>query len=314
MSKYAEEILAAVTELQRHPTAEQVFMEMKKEHPSIAIGTVYKHLNALAEEGLLHRITESGSPDRYDRTERHDHLICSRCGKIADVHLPDMQSRIEHALGRDILSRIIYGSRISLLIGVCAVCVGALVGVTFGLLSGFKGGAWDNVIMRITDVQLAIPFLILALAVIAILGNGLVNVVMVIGLTSWMLYARTVRAEVMSIKNQDFVLMAKAMGVSETKIMLRHILPNVSSSIIVISSLQVARVILFEASLSFLGLGVPPDITTWGSMISDGRNYLNNAWWIATIPGLAIFFTVIGINLVGNRIRDLLDPKLKANE
>ena len=218
------------------------------------------------------------------------------------------------ALGRDILSRIIYGSRISLLIGVCAVCVGALVGVTFGLLSGFKGGAWDNVIMRITDVQLAIPFLILALAVIAILGNGLVNVVMVIGLTSWMLYARTVRAEVMSIKNQDFVLMAKAMGVSETKIMLRHILPNVSSSIIVISSLQVARVILFEASLSFLGLGVPPDITTWGSMISDGRNYLNNAWWIATIPGLSIFFTVIGINLVGNRIRDLLDPKLKANE
>jgi len=218
------------------------------------------------------------------------------------------------ALGRDILSRIIYGSRISLLIGVCAVCVGALVGVTFGLLSGFKGGAWDNVIMRITDVQLAIPFLILALAVIAIFGNGLVNVVMVIGLTSWMLYARTVRAEVMSIKNQDFVLMAKAMGVSETKIMLRHILPNVSSSIIVISSLQVARVILFEASLSFLGLGVPPDITTWGSMISDGRNYLNNAWWIATIPGLAIFFTVIGINLVGNRIRDLLDPKLKANE
>ena len=218
------------------------------------------------------------------------------------------------ALGRDILSRIIYGSRISLLIGVCAVCVGALVGVTFGLLSGFKGGAWDNVIMRITDVLLAIPFLILALAVIAILGNGLVNVVMVIGLTSWMLYARTVRAEVMSIKNQDFVLMAKAMGVSETKIMLRHILPNVSSSIIVISSLQVARVILFEASLSFLGLGVPPDITTWGSMISDGRNYLNNAWWIATIPGLAIFFTVIGINLVGNRIRDLLDPKLKANE
>ena len=218
------------------------------------------------------------------------------------------------ALGRDILSRIIYGSGISLLIGVCAVCVGALVGVTFGLLSGFKGGAWDNVTMRITDVQLAIPFLILALAVIAILGNGLVNVVMVIGLTSWMLYARTVRAEVMSIKNQDFVLMAKAMGVSETKIMLRHILPNVSSSIIVISSLQVARVILFEASLSFLGLGVPPDITTWGSMISDGRNYLNNAWWIATIPGLAIFFTVIGINLVGNRIRDLLDPKLKANE
>ena len=145
--------------------------------------------------------------------------------------------------------------RISLLIGVCAVCVGALVGVTFGLLSGFKGGAWDNVIMRITDVQLAIPFLILALAVIAILGNGLVNVVMVIGLTSWMLYARTVRAEVMSIKNQDFVLMAKAMGVSETKIMLRHILPNVSSSIIVISSLQVARVILFEASRPLPRLG-----------------------------------------------------------
>lgn len=218
------------------------------------------------------------------------------------------------ALGRDILSRLIHGSRISLLIGVCAVLVGCGVGVTLGLLSGYKGGAWDSVIMRVADVQLAIPFLILALAVIAILGNGLLNVVMVIGLTSWMNYARTVRAEVMSIKHQDYVLMAKSMGVPEWKIILRHILPNVSSSIIVISSLQVARVILFEASLSFLGLGVPPSIPTWGSMISDGRDYLNNAWWVATIPGLTIFFTVMGINLSGNRIRDLLDPRLNTND
>ena len=218
------------------------------------------------------------------------------------------------ALGRDIFSRIVYGSRVSLLIGVCAVLVGGCFGTLMGILSGYKGGFWDNLIMRVADVQLAIPFLILALAVIAVLGNGLVKVILVIGITSWMNYARTIRSEVMSLKHQDYILMAKAMGVPEWKILLRHVLPNVSSTAIVLCALQVARVILFEASLSFLGLGVPPDITTWGAMISDGRNYINNAWWIATIPGLAIFFTVIAINLVGNRIRDLLDPRLSAAE
>lgn len=216
------------------------------------------------------------------------------------------------ALGRDILSRLIYGARISLLIGVTSVLVGGTAGVFLGLVSGFKGGVWDNLIMRIVDIQMAVPFLVLALAVIAVLGNGLLNVILVMGITSWTMYARTVRAEVLSLKEQDFVQMARVVGVPEWKIVLRHVLPNVSSSIIVIGALQVARMILFEASLSFLGLGVPPSIPTWGAMVADGRNYVGNAWWISTIPGLMIFLTVIGINLIGNRLRDQLDPRLAS--
>lgn len=216
------------------------------------------------------------------------------------------------ALGRDMLSRIIYGSRVSLLVGITSVIIAGGIGVTLGLISGFKGKIFDNVIMRVADVQLAIPFLVLALTVIATLGNSLKNVIIVMGLTGWVLYARVVRAEVLSLKEREFILVANAIGVSEWKIILKHILPNVTSSIIVIATLQIARMILFEAALSFLGLGIPSDIPTWGSMVADGRNYLSNAWWISAIPGIAIFLLVMGINLVGDRIRDLLDPKLRT--
>jgi peptide/nickel transport system permease protein len=218
------------------------------------------------------------------------------------------------ALGRDMLSRLILGSRVSLLVGVAAVLISGVIGVLFGLLAGYDDRRIGRVLMGITDIQLAIPFLVLALAVVAVLGPSLFNLIMVLGVTSWVQYARIVRAEVLVLKDREFVQAARALGASTLRILGRHLLPNVISSVVVISSLQVAKMILFESSLSFLGLGVPPSIPTWGGMISDGRDYVSYAWWVAAVPGLAIFITVVGINLVGDRLRDLLDPRLKQVE
>lgn len=218
------------------------------------------------------------------------------------------------ALGRDMLSRLIVGSRVSLLVGVAAVLVSGVIGVLFGLLAGYDDRRIGRVLMGITDIQLAIPFLVLALAVVAVLGPSLFNLIMVLGVTGWVQYARIVRAEVLVLKDREFVQAARALGASTLRILGRHLLPNVTSSVVVISSLQVAKMILFESSLSFLGLGVPPSIPTWGGMIADGRDYVSYAWWVAAVPGLAIFITVVGINLVGDRLRDLLDPRLKQVE
>jgi peptide/nickel transport system permease protein len=214
-------------------------------------------------------------------------------------------------LGRDILSRIIFGSRVSLLIGVMSVVVAGTVGVVLGLFAGYFGGWVDVVIMRWTDVQLAIPFLVMALAVVAALGSGLVNIILVLGITGWVQYARIVRGETLRVREEEFVIAAKSIGVSEYRIIFRHILPNVTSSIIVMASLQIARFILMEASLSFLGLGVPVEIPTWGRLVADGRDYLSIAPWISTIPGVVIFVTVLCINIIGDRLRDMLDPRFR---
>jgi peptide/nickel transport system permease protein len=218
------------------------------------------------------------------------------------------------ALGRDVLSRLMVGAQISMLVGVCAVVVSGTVGVTFGIVAGYDDRYLGRAIMAITDIQLAIPFLVLALAVVAVLGPSLWTLIMVLGLTNWVQYARVVRAECLALRDREFVQAAKALGASTPRILIRHLLPNVMSSIVVISSLLVARMILFESSLSFLGLGVPPSIPTWGAMIADGRNYMARAWWVAAMPGLAIFITVVAINLVGDRLRDMLDPRLKQVE
>ena len=215
------------------------------------------------------------------------------------------------ALGRDLLSRLIVGSRVSLVVGASAVVVSGAIGIVLGLIAGYEDRYTGRVLMGITDIQLAIPFLVLALAVVAVLGASLFNLIIVLGVTNWVQFARVVRAEVMVLRTREFVVAARALGASPARVVLRHILPNVASSILVISSLLVAKMILFESSLSFLGLGVPPSTPTWGSMIADGRNYIARAWWVAAIPGLAIFVTVVALNLVGDRLRDMLDPKLR---
>jgi peptide/nickel transport system permease protein len=214
------------------------------------------------------------------------------------------------ALGRDLLSRLIFGTRISLIVGLSAVAVQGLIGITLGLIAGYYGGRTDSIIMRLTDIQYALPFIILAIAIMAVLGPSLRNVIIVLGITGWVYYARIVRAEVLTLRRREFVEAAIAMGARSSRLMARHLLPNVVTSIIVVGSLQVARMIISEASLSFLGLGVPPNIPSWGVMVAEGRGYVATAWWVSALSGAAIFVTVMSVNLVGDWLRDQLDPTM----
>ena len=213
-------------------------------------------------------------------------------------------------LGRDIVSRLIYGARISIVVSVSAVAFSALLGTVIGLLSGFYGGNVDNIFMRIADVQLAFPFILLAIAIIAVLGPSLRNIIIVMGITGWVIYARVVRAEVLSLREKEFITSVRALGGSNGRIIFNHLLPNVIPPIIVIITLEMARMIIMEAALSFLGLGIQPPTATWGGMLADGRVYLATSWWLATFPGLVIMLVVLGINLLGNWLRDILDPRL----
>ncbi len=217
-------------------------------------------------------------------------------------------------LGRDVLSRILYGSQVSLLVGICAVVVAGMIGVLFGLLSGYYGGWLDALLMRTTDAFLAIPNILFMLVILAVMGPSLITLIFVLGFTNWTTYARVVRSEVLSIKERDFVRAARAVGAKDIRIIMTHILPNVISSFIVISTLSVATTIILEASLSFLGLGIQPPTVSWGGMLSDGRQYLATSWWVATFPGFAITITVLGIIFLGDFLRDILDPRMKSKE
>ena len=215
-------------------------------------------------------------------------------------------------LGRDFLSRLIYGARISLLVGFFAVLLTGCFGLCVGLVAGYFGGKVDFLLMRIVDLVLSFPFILLALATIAIVGPSLVVLILVMSMRIWVIYARVVRGEVLTLREQEFVQAARSIGGSHFRIIVRHILPNVLAPVIIIASLYLGRMIIIEAGLSFLGLGVPPPTPTWGGLLSDGKVHLYTSWWVVTLPGLAITVTVLGANLVGDWLRKVLDPRLKS--
>ena len=215
-------------------------------------------------------------------------------------------------LGRDVLSRVIYGSQVSLLVGFSAVIVGGVLGSAAGILAGFSRGRLDAIIMTVADAQLAFPFILLAIGIIAVLGPSFQTLVVVIGLSGWVSYARILRSQVLVVRSREFVESIHALGGSLARVVLRHVLPNVLSSIVVIATLELARAIVLEATLSFLGLGIQPPTPSWGGMVHEGREYLDSAWWISTFPGIVLMITSIVVSRTGDWLRDVLDPTLRG--
>ncbi len=213
-------------------------------------------------------------------------------------------------LGRDVLGRVVLGARVSLAVGGVTTLLAMVIGVTLGLIAGYYSGRVDAAISGLIDVQLSFPLLALAISIVAVLGPGLANLILVMGVTGWVLFARIVRAEVLSLRQREYVQAARALGAGDARILLRAVLPNVMASVTVIAAFTFAQMIIVESSLSFLGLGVQPPTPSWGGMLNDARGYLQVAWWPATFPGLALTLTVLGVNLLGDWLRDLLDPRL----
>jgi len=215
-------------------------------------------------------------------------------------------------LGRDLFSRILYGARDTLLISTTAVVLSGILGISLGLISGYGGGMTDEIIMRLVDVQLSIPILLLAITVIAVMNVSIRSLVLAVGLSAWVTYARIIRSQALSLKEHEFIEAARASGAGELRIVFRHVLSNVANSCLVLGTLEIANMIILTTALSFLGLGVRPPEVDWGSIVGDGRDYITTAWWIVTFPGLAISLVILSVNLVGDELRDRLDPELPS--
>lgn len=263
-------------------------------------------LAAVAAAAILAPMLSPADPLKNDLLERLTPPMWNAGGSAAHPLGTD-------TLGRDVASRLLYGARVSLIVGLAAVIVSGVLGVALGLLSGYYRGFTDDALMRLGDVQLAFPVLVLAVAVLAVLGASLANVILVLGVTGWITYARIVRGETLSLRQREFVEAARALGATDRYLLRRHILPNVLPPVTVVATFSVARTIIAEASLSFLGLGIPPPAPSWGAMLDEGRNYITTGWWLALFPGLAILLLVLGINLVGDWLRDQLDPRMERS-
>ncbi|MGH2402918.1 MAG: ABC transporter permease [bacterium] len=212
-------------------------------------------------------------------------------------------------LGRDLLSRMMYGARFSLFVALSAVAIGAVLGTTAGIVAGQRGGLVDVVLMRLVDVQLAFPLLLLIIAIIAVLGRSLAILIVVLGIPAWAHYARIVRASTLSVVATQYLEAARALGAGEWRLILRHILPNLATPLVILTTFEIARLLLIESAVSFLGLGIQPPTPSWGTMIADGRNHIYEGWWVSTVPGLAIFLAVLAFNFIGDGLRDVLDPR-----
>lgn len=283
-----------------------------------------------------------GSPNRLREFRRQWDLISSTCFLLAlvllavfapivaphDPNSADLKSRLSKpcflqganpryllgtdSLGRDVLSRILYGARVSLFVGAIAVVGAGAVGVIVGSLAGFFGGWIDEVLMRCVDIGLSIPFVLLAMTISLLLGAGVINVIIVLSVTGWMRFARVTRGSALKVREETYIEAARACGSSAMRIVFRHLIPNLLGPIIVIGSQQVGIMIYSEATLSFLGFGVPVGTASWGSMVADGRNYLANAWWVSTVPGIVLTLSVLASFTIGDGLRDFLDPRLRS--
>lgn len=244
-----------------------------------------------------------------------------RLGRLADRHKPpgyvDATGGV-HWLGtdhqgRDVLSRVIHGAQVSLVVGYSGVVIGGLIGIAIGLLAGYRGGRLDHIAMRVVDAQLSFPYILIAIVWAVTIGSGMLNLIAILAVRGWVEFARVSRGQALAVREREYITAVRALGGGDCRIMLRHVLPNIMAPILVVAGFQLGRLILLEATLSFLGLGVEPRTPAWGSMLSDARGYLSIAWWTATFPGIAIALVVLAANFMGDSLRDRLDPALRSS-
>ncbi|MCC6945115.1 MAG: ABC transporter permease [Thermomicrobiales bacterium] len=274
-----------------------------RRYPSLVAGGAI--VGSILAVALLAPVLAPHDPLRGDLLARLTPPFWSDTGSADNLLGTDQQ-------GRDQLSRLIHGARVSLTVGIVASVLAGLIGTTLGILAGYYRGIVDKAIMLLTDTMMAFPLILLALLIVAMLGHSLVNLIVVFTLTNWFISARVARGTTFQLSQAEFVVASRLMGASDARVLRRHVVPNIIGPLIVVASFAVAEIIITEAALGFLGLGVAPPSPSWGSMLADGREYVNIAWWVSVVPGLALVITILGFNLLGDGLRDLLDPRSKS--